>query len=131
MATFDTHGSNSVHKVFIVDDHPMMLRGYRALLVEEMDFVICGEAQNPGEAIGKIEQACPDLVITDLSMSGIGGFELIKNLHQLLPMMPILVSSSYEKELYQERVCKAGASGYIQKCDFLNDGLNVMRSLLI
>ena len=124
---------SSLHKIFIVDDHPMMRRGYRALFVDEEDLYVCGEAGSPNEAIEKISSTHPDLVIMDLSMGGkgnVGGLGLIRHLHGMLPELPIVVSSSYEKELYEQRACQAGAVGYVQKCDFLNQGTMLIRAIL-
>ena len=105
-------------RIFIVDDHPVMRRGCANLLREEMDLEVCGEAGEGLEALDKIRDLAPDLVISDLSLgSGIGGLELIKTLQNERPELPILVVSMHDESLYADRALKAGAKGYVMKAE--------------
>jgi len=102
-------------RIFVVDDHPLIRRGYAYMIGHEPDMELCGEASTVLEALGLIPQINPDLVITDLSLDGMGGIELIKNLQVQLPDLPILVVSMHDENLYAGRVLRAGARGYVQK----------------
>ena len=105
-------------RVFIIDDHPVMRRGYADILREEMDLEVCGEASEGLEALDKIRALDPDLVISDLSLgSGIGGLEVIKTLQAERPALPILVVSMHDESLYADRALKAGAKGYVMKAE--------------
>ena len=118
------------YRIFIVDDHPLIRRGYKLLIDCEPDMVICGEAASGVEALEKIPLAAPDLVITDLSMDGMDGLELTATLHEVRPALPILISSTYEKELFAARALQLGAHGYIQKSELMEEGLEAIRCLL-
>lgn len=102
--------------IFIVDDHPVMRRGYASIIEEEMDLEVCGEAGDALEALDKIRETDPDLVIADLTLAGsMSGLELIKMLKAERPQLPILVVSMHDESLYAERVLRAGAKGYVMK----------------
>jgi DNA-binding NarL/FixJ family response regulator len=102
-------------RIFVVDDHPIMRRGYGALLSREHDMEVCGEAGSAEEAIEHLPELKPDIAIVDISMEGMNGIELIKRLTSLVPDMPILVVSMHDEMLYAERALRAGARGYIMK----------------
>ncbi|HYE95604.1 MAG TPA: response regulator transcription factor [Rubricoccaceae bacterium] len=102
-------------RVFVVDDHPVMRRGYEALLAQEPGLEWCGEASSAEEAIAKIPEAKPDLVIADLTLEGLNGIELVKRLQALIPGLPVLVVSMHDEGLYAERALRAGARGYLMK----------------
>jgi DNA-binding NarL/FixJ family response regulator len=104
-------------RIFLVDDHPVMLDGYRNMLGAEADLRVCGTATNAADAIGWIETSAPspDLLITDLTLPGRGGLDLIKDLAALRPELRILVISMHDENLWAERSLKAGARGYVMK----------------
>lgn len=103
------------HQVYIVEDHPVMRQGYAALVEAEMGLEICGETGAAPEARQEIPNTEPDLAIIDLSLQEGSGLELVKDLQDLCPDLPILVVSVHDEELYAERVLQAGASGYLRK----------------
>lgn len=102
-------------KIFIVDDHPLVRRGYVYMIGHEPDLELCGEASTAQEALARIPEALPDLVITDLSLDGMGGIELIKTLQDLWPDLPVLVISMHDENMYAGRALRAGARGYVMK----------------
>jgi DNA-binding NarL/FixJ family response regulator len=102
-------------RVFLVDDHPMMREGMGRLIDGEPDLVYCGGAGNASQAISEIARCQPDIVITDLTMPGRGGLELIKDLKALHSELPVLVFSMHDELFYAERALRAGARGYLMK----------------
>ncbi len=102
-------------RILLVDDHRTLLNGYTLMLNAEPDLIVCGTATNVPEALGAVEQGAPDLIITDLTMPGRGGLELVKDLVVLHPGIRILVCSMHDETLYAERVLRAGAKGYLMK----------------
>lgn len=102
-------------RIFILEDHPVMRRGYRALINGEMGLEVCGEAKTAAEALEKIPQAPPDVVIADISLDGMNGIEFIKRLHAQFPDVEVLVVSMHDESLYAERALHAGAAGYLMK----------------
>jgi DNA-binding NarL/FixJ family response regulator len=102
-------------RILLVDDHRMVLDGYTLILDAEPDLTVCATATNVPEALGAVERERPDLVVTDLTMAGRGGLDLIKDLLALHPELRILVCSMHDETLYAERALRAGAKGYVMK----------------
>ena len=102
-------------KVFLVDDHPLVREHLRSLLEREADLAVCGEAADGPAALALIPRQEPDLVILDISLKHSHGLELLKDLKELRPNLPVLVLSMHDETLYAERSLRAGAMGYITK----------------
>jgi DNA-binding NarL/FixJ family response regulator len=102
-------------RILIVEDHPL----FRAMLVQlierELGMTVCGQANNLGDALSLIGKTRPDAAIVDLTLSGPGGLELIKEMKARNIRIPVLVLSMHGEKLYAERVLRAGAKGYISK----------------
>jgi DNA-binding NarL/FixJ family response regulator len=118
------------HQIFLVDDHPVMRRGYAYLIGSEMDLEICGEAESAREALSQIPEANPDLAIVDLTLKGMGGLELIKRLQAQHPDVLILVVSMHDETLYADRALHAGARGYIMKSEVESAVVEAIRRIL-
>lgn len=125
-----TARSSMVRKVFIVDDHPVMLQGYAALIKRESDLEVAGEAASAEEALQKIDEVEPDLVIVDISLSGMNGIELIKHLTAQHEDLAILVVSMHDETLYGERALRAGAKGYVMKSEARTAVIEAIRTIL-
>jgi DNA-binding NarL/FixJ family response regulator len=101
--------------IFLVDDHPVLITGLTELIESEPGLIVCGAAFSAEAALTEIQQLKPDLVITDLTLPGKGGLELIKDLQAVLSGLPVLVMSMHDETLHAERVLRAGARGYLMK----------------
>jgi DNA-binding NarL/FixJ family response regulator len=102
-------------KVLLVDDHAVVRAGFRLLLASDENIVVVAEAERAEQALMLFTQFQPDMVITDLSMPGIGGLELIRRLKQRDEQVKVLVFSIHDEVVYLERAMNAGAMGYITK----------------
>lgn len=102
-------------RIVLVDDHPVVLNGWRLMLDAQPDWEVAAVAASEAEALATIEKAKPDLVVTDLNMPGRGGLELIKDILALHPGTKILVCSMHDEMLYASRALHAGAKGYVSK----------------
>lgn len=102
-------------RIFLVDDHPITRQGVAALINQERNLTVCGEADTAPKALEMITKSQPDLAIVDISLKTMSGIELIKNLKVLDPKLPVLVMSMHDESLYAERALRAGAQGYIMK----------------
>lgn len=102
-------------KILIADDHAILRAGLKHLLSEHADLVIAGEACNGQEAIAKVHAEHWDILVLDMTMPGKSGIELIKQLKQLAPKLPILILSMHKEDVYAVRALKAGAAGYLCK----------------
>ncbi|NQV73911.1 response regulator transcription factor [bacterium] len=104
-------------RIVVVDDHPLMRKGLVLSLEAESDITVCGQASNAEDALGVVESQNPDLVIVDISLPGMSGLELIKQVHAIRPAMKTLVVSRHDEALYAERAIRAGAKGYVMKLE--------------
>jgi DNA-binding NarL/FixJ family response regulator len=93
----------------------MVLNGYKLMLDVEPDLCVTAMTSTAAEALAAVERELPDLVVTDLTMVGRGGMDLIKDLLALYPTLRVLVCSMHDETLYAERALRAGAKGYIMK----------------
>ena len=117
-------------KILIVDDHPILRKGLTLLINQEPDLVVCAEAEHAQMALESLERVVPDMAIVDISLPGIDGIELIKELHLRHRDMPVLVVSMHDETLYAERSLRAGARGYIMKQEALEKVLVAIRKVL-
>ena len=90
-------------RILVVDDHPMTREGIAQWLRLESDFDVCYEAENASQAIEAIVSMRPDIVLTDITLPGRSGLELIKDIHAVRPDLPVLVISMHDESLYAER----------------------------
>ncbi|CAN5277261.1 response regulator transcription factor [soil metagenome] len=104
-------------KIYIVDDHPLMRKGMAMTLDNSVEFEVCGQSESAEEAMGEIPSLKPDGSVIDISLPGMNGIELVKNLLAQIPTLKILVVSRHDEELYAERAIRAGAKGYLMKLE--------------
>jgi DNA-binding NarL/FixJ family response regulator len=102
-------------RILIADDHAILRAGLRHLLSEYPDIVVADEASNGAEALAKARTGHWDVMVLDMSMPGKSGIELIKQLKQLAPKLPLLILSMHKEDVYAVRALKAGAAGYLCK----------------
>ncbi|MCE7873891.1 DNA-binding response regulator [bacterium CPR1] len=106
---------NKATQVLIVDDHRMVREGLRALLATEDDIEIVGEASSGEEALDRVRELMPDVVVMDLQMPGIGGLEAIRRVKEISPATSIVVLTVDNAELVLLEAIRAGAAGYVLK----------------
>lgn len=104
-----------VHKILVVDDHPVVRKGLAMTLTKEPDMAVCGEAGSLEEALASIHDQPPDLILADLELDGMNGMELIREVRRLHPRIPVLVLSMHDEDVYAERALRSGARGYLMK----------------
>ncbi|TLD71060.1 response regulator transcription factor [Phragmitibacter flavus] len=107
--------SPSKKRVLIVDDHPVFRHGVTLILNADPSFHVCGEAETATAGLELARQLTPDILITDITMPGPNGLELIKSIIAEQPRLLILVLSMHEEAEYALRVIRAGAKGYVMK----------------
>jgi DNA-binding NarL/FixJ family response regulator len=104
-------------RVLLVEDHPMVRRGMRALLEATPDLRLCAEAATPDEALAALIGEEPDVVCLDLMLGQADGIALIRAMLAAAPGVRILVLSVREEETFAERCLHAGALGYAMKTE--------------
>ena len=102
-------------KVFIADDHALLRDGLRAVLERHPGLEVVGEAGDGLEAVKRIEETIPDVVIMDIAMPGLNGLEATRQIRKVLPRTKVLVLSMYDDQDYIYELLRAGASGYMLK----------------
>jgi DNA-binding NarL/FixJ family response regulator len=117
-------------KVYIVDDHPLMRKGLVMTIEKEMGFEVSGQNESAEGALSEIVKNVPDVAVVDISLPGMNGIELIKNLLHQLPNLKILVVSRHDEELYAERALRAGAKGYLMKLEAAETLITAIRQIL-
>lgn len=102
-------------RVLIADDHTIVRDGLRHLLGAAGDIDVLAEARNGQEVMEHVRSAVFDVLLTDMSMPGKSGIELIRQVHAERPKLRILVLSMHEEHQYAVRAIRAGAAGYLTK----------------
>jgi DNA-binding NarL/FixJ family response regulator len=120
----------SKQRIFIVEDHTLLRAGLRALLSQDPEMEIVGEADNGRDAIRSISATMPNLVLMDISMPGMNGIEAMIDIKRRAPEIRVLVLTIHKTEEYIHACLRAGADGYMLK-DASHDELRVaIRSVL-
>lgn len=105
-------------KIFVVEDQEDIRIIYGRTIAKRFDEVtLSGEASTGEEALAAIPIAKPDLVLVDVSLPGMDGIELVRQLHQKDPAMKFLIMTGYEREMIREAALKAGAEDVLEKGD--------------
>jgi DNA-binding NarL/FixJ family response regulator len=117
-------------RLLIVDDHPIVRQGLSELINRQADMTVTAKAEDAAEATELVRAQEFDLVVVDLSLRGLSGLELIKQLGTEYPSVPVLVLSMHDELFYAERALRAGAKGYIMKQEPIEKILYAVRQLL-
>lgn len=102
-------------RLLVADDHAVLRAGLRALLGAEADMVVVGEAANGEEAVARARALVPDVILMDLSLPGMDGFEATRRVKEALPGVRVLILTMYEDDGYLAKALEAGAAGYVPK----------------
>jgi DNA-binding NarL/FixJ family response regulator len=102
-------------KVLIVDDHAIMRDGIRALLSVNDDIEVVGEASEGKEAIKKVEDLKPDVIVMDIAMPGMDGMEATRQMVKANSRIKVLILTQHDNKEYILSAIKAGAAGFVPK----------------
>ena len=116
-------------KVTIVDDHELVRTGIIRILKDEPDLEIVAEASSGEEAIQLVKQHQPDVVLMDVNMPGIGGFEATRKLIQMYPDLKVIVVTIHVDDPFPSRMLQAGAMGYLTKGCGVDEIINAIREV--
>jgi DNA-binding NarL/FixJ family response regulator len=103
------------YRIVLIDDHPVVREGLRALFRENPEFLVCGEAASVEEGLRTLRGLRPDAAIIDISLGRESGLELVEQARAELPELAILVLSMFDEMSYAERALRHGANGYVMK----------------
>ncbi len=102
-------------RVLIADDHAIVRHGLQQILAQEPDLTVAGEAASGEELLAMVRQGRGEVVVLDLTLPGMAGLDVLRELRHLAPRLPVLILSVHAAEQYATRALRAGASGYLTK----------------
>ena len=117
-------------RILIVDDHPVFRLGLARMLDGEEGLAVCGEARSVEEAAESLDGLAPDLVVVDISLPGAGGLDLVRALKERRPELPALVLSMHDEALFAGRALRAGARGYVNKQEPVEEMVAAVRTVI-
>jgi DNA-binding NarL/FixJ family response regulator len=116
-------------RVLVVDDHPLFREGLAALLQDETDVTLAGEAAEGREAVERFRTLRPDVTLMDLQMPGLSGIEAMQLIRREFPEARFVVLTTYSRDAQVLRALHAGAAGYLLKSSLRKDLLNTIRTV--
>ena len=116
-------------KILIVDDHAILRDGIRALLSLHEDMELVGEASEGREAVEKVQDLAPDVVVMDIAMFGMDGLEATRRISKKSPQVKVLVLTQHDNKEYILSAIRAGAAGYVPKRALGSDLIAAIRAV--
>ncbi|MGD9249614.1 MAG: response regulator transcription factor [Desulfobacterales bacterium] len=115
--------------VVIADDHPIVRAGLKQIITEEADIAVAGEASNGLELLNLVRQHEYDVILLDLTMPGMDGLDVLKQLRIEKPRLPVVILTIHPESQYALRILKAGASGYLTKASADEELIGAIRKV--
>ena len=116
-------------RVYLADDHAVVRAGLKTLLNDQTDMEVVGEAADGRTALEQATLLCPDVVVTDVSMPGLGGAEVADGLRRACPQTKIVALTVHEDKGYLRRLLEAGATGYVLKRSAAEELVRAVRAV--
>lgn len=116
-------------RILVADDHAIVREGLKQILAEVKDMAVRDEAASGQEALAKIRTGAFDVLLLDISMPGRSGLEILKEIKEARPKLPVLILSMHAEEQYAVRALRAGASGYLTKASAPEELIGAIRKV--
>ena len=116
-------------RIVIADDHAVVRKGLRQLIVEAEGMTVVGEAASGDELLTMLRFREVDVVVLDLSLGARSGLDLLKHIKSELPRLPVVILSMHSEDLFAVRALRAGASGYVEKNSAPEELLTAIRRI--
>lgn len=108
-------------RILIADDHPFVRNGVRNILESHPAYEVCGEAENGADAVQKVNELNPDVLILDITMPVLNGIDAARQILEKRPTLPIVILSMHESGTQLEAAKKLGIKGYVSKSRAVQD----------
>jgi DNA-binding NarL/FixJ family response regulator len=116
-------------RILVVDDHAIVREGLKQILGDVKDMAVLAEAGNGQEAMDQIRRQTFDVILMDISMPGRSGLEILKDIKNEHPKLPVLILSMHPEEQYAIRALRAGAAGYMNKSSAPDELIGAIRKV--
>lgn len=117
--------------ILVADDHPLVREGLKTVVDKStIDIQVVGEASDANELIEKLGKTDPDIIILDIAMPGKSGLDVLKEIKEFYPELPVLMLSMHPEERFAVRSLKAGASGYLTKSSISEQLVKAIRKIV-
>lgn len=116
-------------RVLLADDHRILREGIRALIEDQGDMEVVGEAEDGQATVKMVAQLQPDVVVMDIAMPMLNGLEATRQIRRDFPQVKVLILTMHENEEYIRQVLAAGALGYVLKDAAARDLLGAIRTV--
>jgi two-component system invasion response regulator UvrY len=120
-----------MNRILLADDHAIVRRGLRQLLADEIIGAIFGETSDSAETLDRLHREKWDILILDINMPGRNGFEVLDEVRNNFPLLPVLVLSSTPEDQLGLRALKSGASGYLDKRTAAEQLVEAVQKILV
>lgn len=114
-------------RILIADAHPIVRRGLKHIVAETSDMVVAGEVSNGDELLKKVLEDDYGVVLLEISLPGKSDLDILKELKNLRPNLPVLILTIHSEALYAVRMLRAGAAGYLTKDKAPEDLIEAIR----
>jgi two-component system response regulator NreC len=121
--------SRQIIRLLLVDDHVVFRAGLRGLLDKQPGFAVVGEAGTGEEAVARVKEACPDVVLMDLAMPGEGGLAATRQIARLGLGVKVLVLTALPRDPQLLEVFEAGALGFVEKISAVDELTRAIRTV--
>src|SRR4051812_28670008 len=118
-------------RVYLIDDHPLVIRGVSELINSEQDIIVVGASGEWTVALEEIHQLKPHAVVLDIALERSNGLEVLKDLRVHFPQLKVLMLSMHDEDLYAVRSIRAGAHGYVMKASANEEVVAAVRQVLM
>jgi len=116
-------------EVIIADDHPIVRAGLKQIIMEENDITVSEECANGPDLLNQVRRRDFDVVLLDLTMPGMEGIDVLKQLKIEKPHLPVIILTIHPETQYALRILKAGAAGYLTKTSAADELINAIRKV--
>ena len=116
-------------RILIADDHEIFRRGLRSLLESHSHWQVCGEAANGREAIDRVRELRPDVVVLDVTMPEVNGLEAAQEIRRQMPESKVVILSQHEPALMKQSALAAGAGAYVTKSEVSRELMIAIESI--